>query len=540
MPFGLKNAGATYQRLVDNAFEGQVGRNLEVYVDDLVIKSHTEDELVRNIVETFRALRKINMKLNPKKCTFGATEGMFLGYLIEPDGIKPCPEKTKAVIQLPSPRTMKEVQSLNGKLAEVYEEEEDFHWTTESRRSFRAAQAAKQTLPTLVAPRPGEELIMYLSATHGAISVVLLTDRNSVQTPVYFVSKALKETEINYSAMEKLILAYSICRQKTAQVFPSAPSSANEQDEGRNTKPLLAGLPLQLRMGRSDFEMVSSYRRSYPTTMFGRMKGMGRVEGWHRCVGNPIHRHTMCSTRDALAGSCSMHSGPRSVVAKALRSGYNWPNMHRDARDMIQNCKDSQGTPPLFIDSMSRDESSHIPSEIGMPTILTAKVNITTNDDERRIDLDILGGKAQTAAIRREKAIKKGNDLKAYVRRFQELACNLMSHYGARFRENDGSFNFSPGEYLELENSSEVFPEDLPGLPPVRQVEFQIDLIPGATPVARAPYRLAPSEMQELSNQLQELADEVFIRPSTSPWGASVLLVTKKGKIFQDVYDYQE
>ncbi|GKF19266.1 reverse transcriptase domain-containing protein, partial [Tanacetum coccineum] len=77
MPFGLKNAGATYQRLVDNAFEGQVGRNLEVYVDDLVIKSHTEDELVRDIVETFRALRKINMKLNPKKCTFGATEGDF-------------------------------------------------------------------------------------------------------------------------------------------------------------------------------------------------------------------------------------------------------------------------------------------------------------------------------------------------------------------------------------------------------------------------------------------------------------------------------
>ncbi|GKC99083.1 hypothetical protein Tco_1169358 [Tanacetum coccineum] len=76
----------------------------------------------------------------------------------------------------------------------------------------------------------------------------------------------------------------------------------------------------------------------------------------------------------------------------------------------------------------------------------------------------------------------------------------------------------------------EVFLEDLPGLPPVRQVEFQIDLIPGATPVARAPYRLAPSEMQELSNQLQELADRGFIRPSTSPWGALVL------RIFQNVY----
>ncbi|GJQ93885.1 reverse transcriptase domain-containing protein [Tanacetum coccineum] len=114
MPFGLKNAGATYQRLVDKAFENQVGRNMEVYVDDLVIKSHTEAEMLRDIEETFRTLRKINMKLNPKKCTFGAVEGMFLGYTITPEGIKPCPEKTEVVLQLPSSRTIKEVQSLNG------------------------------------------------------------------------------------------------------------------------------------------------------------------------------------------------------------------------------------------------------------------------------------------------------------------------------------------------------------------------------------------------------------------------------------------
>ncbi|GJW62031.1 putative reverse transcriptase domain-containing protein, partial [Tanacetum coccineum] len=84
------------------------------------------------------------------------------------------------------------------------------------------------------------------------------------------------------------------------------------------------------------------------------------------------------------------------------------------------------------------------------------------------------------------------------------------------------------------------FPEDLPGLPPVRQVEFQIDLIPGATPVARAPYRLASSEMQELSNQLQELADRGFIRPSTSPWGARVLFVKKKDGSFRMFIDYRE
>ncbi|GJV38036.1 putative reverse transcriptase domain-containing protein [Tanacetum coccineum] len=82
----------------------------------------------------------------------------------------------------------------------------------------------------------------------------------------------------------------------------------------------------------------------------------------------------------------------------------------------------------------------------------------------------------------------------------------------------------------------EVFPEDLPGLPPARSVEFQIDLIPGAAPVARAPYRLAPSEMKELSEQLQELSDKGFIRPSSSPWGAPVLFVQKEGWVIQDVH----
>nr|GEZ73868.1 putative reverse transcriptase domain-containing protein [Tanacetum cinerariifolium] len=87
---------------------------------------------------------------------------------------------------------------------------------------------------------------------------------------------------------------------------------------------------------------------------------------------------------------------------------------------------------------------------------------------------------------------------------------------------------------------SEVFPEDLPGLSSTRQVEFQIDLIPGAAPVARAPYRLAPSDMKELSDQLQELSDKGFIRPSSSPWGAPFLFVKKKDGSFQMCIDYRE
>ncbi|GJS34959.1 putative reverse transcriptase domain-containing protein [Tanacetum coccineum] len=91
-----------------------------------------------------------------------------------------------------------------------------------------------------------------------------------------------------------------------------------------------------------------------------------------------------------------------------------------------------------------------------------------------------------------------------------------------------------------VQNFPEVFPKDLPGLPPTRQVEFQIDLIPGAAPVARAPYRLAPSEMKELSEQLKELSDKGFIRPSSSPWGAPVLFVKKKDGSFRMCIDYRE
>nr|GEW54203.1 reverse transcriptase domain-containing protein [Tanacetum cinerariifolium] len=227
MPFGLKNAGATYQRLMNKAFESQMGRNIEVYVDDLVVKSRTEAEMVRDIEETLRTLRKINMKLNPKKCSFGLAEGVFLGYVITPEGIKPCPDKTAAVLQLPSPQTVKEVQSLNGKLASLNRflsksaekslplfqtlkkciKKSDFRWTAEAEQVFQQLKQHLSELPLLVAPNPQEELIMYLSATHGAASAVLMTERGTTQMPIYFISRALQGPELSYSPMEKLFLS---------------------------------------------------------------------------------------------------------------------------------------------------------------------------------------------------------------------------------------------------------------------------------------------------------------------------------------------
>nr|GEV35675.1 reverse transcriptase domain-containing protein [Tanacetum cinerariifolium] len=187
----------------------------QMHVDDLVVKSHTEAEMLRDISETFCMLRKINMKLNPKKCTFGEVEGMFVGYMVTPERIKPCLEKTEAVLQLPSPQTIKEVQSLNGKLASLNRflsksaekslplfktlkkciKKSDFHWTSEAEQAFKQLNQHLSELPLLVAPKPKEELILYLSTSYGAISAVLITERGTVQAPVYFIQLAESDEE---------------------------------------------------------------------------------------------------------------------------------------------------------------------------------------------------------------------------------------------------------------------------------------------------------------------------------------------------------
>ncbi|GJU68838.1 reverse transcriptase domain-containing protein [Tanacetum coccineum] len=239
MSFGLKNARATYQRLVDKAFQRQIGRNLEVYVDDLVIKSRTEEEIIRDITETFKTLRQINMKLNPKKCSFGMQEGMFLGYKVNTDGLKVCPEKADAVLSLPSPRCLKDVQKLNGKLASLNRflsksaekslpffktlkkctKKSDFQWTQEAEAAFKQMKKLIAELPMLTAPKEKEELIVYLAAAKEAISAVLMTDREGKQVPVYFVSRALRGPEINYTPMEKLVLALLSASKRLKRYF---------------------------------------------------------------------------------------------------------------------------------------------------------------------------------------------------------------------------------------------------------------------------------------------------------------------------------
>ena len=117
MPFGLKNVGATYQRLVNKIFKSLIGHTMEVYVDDMITKSKNSADHVRHLEETFKLLRKYIMKLNLKKCAFGVSSGKFLGFQVSHREIKANLEKIRAIVEMKYSRIVNEVQSLTGKLA---------------------------------------------------------------------------------------------------------------------------------------------------------------------------------------------------------------------------------------------------------------------------------------------------------------------------------------------------------------------------------------------------------------------------------------
>ena len=117
MPFGLKNAGATYQRLMNKVFSDHIGKIMEVYVDDMLIKTQSEDTLLSDLAQVFDTIRKHDMRLNPAKCTFVVESGKFLGFMLTQRGIEANPDKCQAILNMKSPTCVKEVQQLNGRLA---------------------------------------------------------------------------------------------------------------------------------------------------------------------------------------------------------------------------------------------------------------------------------------------------------------------------------------------------------------------------------------------------------------------------------------
>ncbi|XP_024028934.1 uncharacterized protein LOC112093845 [Morus notabilis] len=236
IPFGLKNAGATYQRLINKMFAGQLGKSMEVYVDVMLVKSMKTEDHVEDLRRMFSVLRTYKMKLNPHKCAFGVASGKFLGFMVSSRGIEANPKKIQALLDMGSPRKPKEVQKLTGCVAalnrfiskstdkcvpffDTLRGSKPFLWTEECEQAFHRLKEHLGKPPLLSKPVTREVLSLYLAVSKHAISSVVIREEKNVQLPVYYTSKCLLDAETRYPQMEKLTLALVVTARKLRYYF---------------------------------------------------------------------------------------------------------------------------------------------------------------------------------------------------------------------------------------------------------------------------------------------------------------------------------
>jgi hypothetical protein len=237
MTFGLKNAGTTYQRAIQAYFKKQFNKNIEAYVDDVVVKTRKSDTLIADLEETFASLREYQWKLNPNKCVFGVPSGKLLGFIISHRGIEANSEKISAITKMKAPTCIKDVQKVTGCMAalnrfisklgerglpcfKLLKHQEKFAWTPEVDQALAQLKDFLSKPPILTAPRKNEQLQLYLVATTHVVSTAIIIERQEddhtypVQRPVYFVSEVLSKSKERYQSVQKLLYAVLITSRK--------------------------------------------------------------------------------------------------------------------------------------------------------------------------------------------------------------------------------------------------------------------------------------------------------------------------------------
>ena len=225
MPFELKNARATYQRTMTAMFHDMMHREIEDYVDDIVVKSKTREDHFLILKKVFERCRLYKLKMNPLKCAFEVLAGKFLGFLVHQRGIDVNPARASAIATMKPPTTHKELKSFLGKLSYIrkfilgiaavtsafvplLKKGAPFHWSTKCQEAFEKVQDIMTKLLTVCAPIFGKPLRLYLTSNSQAIGALIAQENNNgVEQPIYYVNRTLKDAENRYSGAEQSCLA---------------------------------------------------------------------------------------------------------------------------------------------------------------------------------------------------------------------------------------------------------------------------------------------------------------------------------------------
>ncbi|CAL2248012.1 unnamed protein product [Prunus armeniaca] len=229
--FGLKNAGATYQKPANKIFKKYIGKTIEVYVDDMLVKALQQVGHIKNLAEGISLLRKYHMKLNLRKCTFRVSSSRFLGFLVTQRDIEEHPNQTNVILNMKSSATTKEIQNLMGRAAALNRflsrstdkcksflnalmKGQRDKWDEKCEVAFQNLKTYLTSPPMLSKPVPGKDLFVYLVVSNLAVRSALIQEELRTQHPVFYPSKALLNAKTHYPKMERLIMSLIVSMRK--------------------------------------------------------------------------------------------------------------------------------------------------------------------------------------------------------------------------------------------------------------------------------------------------------------------------------------
>jgi len=241
MTFGLKNAGATYQRAMNYIFHDLIGKLVEIYIDDVVVKSKSAAGHLEDLRQVLERTRRFGLKMNPKKCAFGVSAGQFLGFLVHERGIEIGLKSQEAVKMMNPPTTNKELQKLVGKINFVrrfisnlsgriepfmglvkIKSDDEFRWGAEQQQAFDEIKEYLSKPPVLVPPQQDRPFYVYLSVGDTSIVSVLVQKHDGQERVVFYLSRRMLDAETRYPEIEKLCLCLYFTCTKLRHILLSA------------------------------------------------------------------------------------------------------------------------------------------------------------------------------------------------------------------------------------------------------------------------------------------------------------------------------
>ncbi|KAB2626974.1 hypothetical protein D8674_020592 [Pyrus ussuriensis x Pyrus communis] len=341
MPFGLKNAGATYQRLVNSMFAEQIGKNMEVYVDDMLVKSKHANQHIVNLSETFSILKKYRMRLNPNKCAFGVGFGKFLGFMISQRGIEANPEKIKAIMDMKEPLVEKG-QVVADFIAE-FTYPVDISPTPEAAAS--SPLETRKVEPTLLV------WTLYIDGSSnqqdcGARLVLTTPDKVVMEYILRFKFKA-SNNEAEYEALLAGLRLAKHLGVKQINIFSDSQLVVNQVTNNFDAKDnSMAAYLAQTQFLLKHFHYQIT---QVPRAANSHADALARLAlAVEDKIGKKIHVELLATPSTMVTEVvCGDHAGSRSLAHKAFRQGYYWPTLHQDAIRISRSCDKSLGPWPL-------------------------------------------------------------------------------------------------------------------------------------------------------------------------------------------------